>query len=62
MIPLSALAGIVTCAKQMVDMYEEQKTKHNDELAPIDQLDMVDARTKMKELKAMLNKVDLEEE
>jgi len=61
-IPLSTLLGIVTASKALVDAYEEQKVKHNDELAPIDQVDMVDARQKMKELKSLLNAVNLEEE
>ena len=45
-----------------MDAYENQKKKHNDELEQIDQVDMVDAREKMKELKVMLNSVNLEEE
>ncbi len=61
-IPITALLGIITTAKALVDAYENQSKKHDDELEPIDQVDMVDAREKMKELKVMLNNINLEEE
>lgn len=61
MIPLAILSGILTAAKTLVDMYEGQKKKHNDELAPIDDIDMVAARKAMKDLRDKLNEVNLDE-